>query len=225
MKSTRVVFNQVRTEELTHVLVLDRDWATDVLSKSSAARRKNVAWLRKVAEAVRDGAANPLDLPVPEGATRRAGMNPVVLATFFDDATEKQNADRKVEERLKPIFATVERDPGFNGREKTIRIRFTFSRYSPNRVGGVMTHPKAKPAAPPREAGISALALTPFSDLGTELNALLLQEEFPPKAETVELVRPKSGPAYYEWQTADHWKVICDFNDGVTLEKREAKDL
>ena len=75
----------------------------------------------------------------------------------------------------------------------------------------------------------SPLQATPFSDLVIELNSLLLQEQFPPKG-SLQLVRPQArivvlGDSYYEWSSRNGWKVSCGFNDAVTIEKLENKDL
>lgn len=78
VKTARVVFKQVRTEEVTHVLVLDREWATDILEKNAAAKRKNLAWLKKVAAAVRGGDFKDNELPPVPGAKVKAGMDGIL---------------------------------------------------------------------------------------------------------------------------------------------------
>ena len=205
--------------EKTHVVVADRAWVEGLLDANAWGKRVALAWLRAAAEAVRDRGLDPAALaPIDGGVVRAVPKFPDVLQ-FADLGREAANRDRAGRGLLPAIFggATAAPRPG-DRRPPPVRLHIEFDRYTPLATPKVYRQDDPQRGVVLPQTGNNALAYTAFGNLVRELNAVLAQDVFPPKGDTVVRTRTAAGATTYEWRTRDGWLVRCRAGDAVAVE-------
>lgn len=207
-------------QEKTSVVVVSKAWGLPLLVRNLQDKRNNVEWLKQVAALTRNANPQPDLFPLLPDAEFRVSdirargdsLRVSVLDTKYKALNEK-----RVRDKLPGGFATIERPQNLRGKPTT-KIYFNFGFYSANAIEAIYKQPEPRVYD---SVSNNALGFTSFSEVIPELNALVLQEAFPPKTDTIKIVRPAKGTAYHEWRTQDGWKVTSRHNDSVTLERVE----
>jgi hypothetical protein len=226
-RAARAEFNRPPTvEEKTHVVVIERAWASAILNSNARGKRQAIEWVRSVGEKVKEGKVALADLPRLDGAGGRESPDAQEVVQFLDDRREEENKRRPEEPRLPAVVAAVEKAPRFPNPDAgpVIRVHFVFERYSPLATPKVFQQDEPQKRVFQPITSNNALKYTPFDDLVVEMNVALVSDYFPPKGE-VNVVRPESGEYYYEWRTKDGWLVRCRWDDAVTIEWLGQKGL
>lgn len=222
----QVVFGiQDSGRKSTAVIVANKRWLMGILNQNMRDKQRNVRWLRDVARRARGGQVDIASIPKLDGTELREEEKARTrILNFIDKKYDVPNQGKK-DNRLKiPPAAAIEIQSK-NGKLQTA-IHFSFDCYSPNATSQIFRQPPMRGGGV-YKIGNNALNLTQFSALVTEANAALLQVYFPSRQGTINLVTPDNSyqRPFYEWQTEDGWRVICGFNDAVTLEEVEVKKL
>lgn len=225
----RVLFNktvnELGTRERTSVVVVSKAWGLPLLMQNYQDKNRNVEWLAKVATFTRD--ANPRTELFPplenaEFKTSDIRSKGDSLRVTVLDTKYKAINDKRTRDYLPGAFATIERPtvyqlPTSRNGKPTTKIFFNFKFYSANAIEAIYQQPEPRGYLP--TISNNALSFTMFAEVIPELNSLILQEAFPPKSDTIKLVRPAKGSAYHEWRTKDGWKVTSIHDDSVKLER------
>ncbi len=221
----------VKTTETTAVAIASKAWVTGLLNESVQKKRENVKWLRQTADAITNGTIDIKKIPPIEGALIEFAAGKGSKEINVID-TQRQAFKEKAGQKAKEfscMLASVGTTQNRAG--EGLVISFFFNRYSPNTSRSLLQNQdgvELNAADVLRYNGRNKLSFTLFEMFVIDLNSFLLQVAFPPKSDHVQLITPSyltGMPPYYEWHTADGWKVSCGFDESVTLEQVEEVKL
>lgn len=215
---------RARQSEATHVFVLDRAWAEDLLRRSADEKTPCLYWMKHASQQIQIGAIEPSSLP-PLPDTRIKEIRDGAGAIYIDEVSENTLKDQGNGGEALEQLATVARY-AVQDRGKLGLVTFSFARYSGCAVDSFLKQEDNKVSK--KSGPAQAIRDTPFLRLlDSELNSLLMQQEFRPRTDEIrfkQLERPTGtvGLGWYEWNhTPDGnnaWTVRCGIEGGMELE-------
>lgn len=215
---------RARQTEATHVFVLDREWAEDLLKRSGDAKERPLLWARQASQQVQIGTAEPESLLlIPDTRTKKIRDGAGVI--YIDEKKEKQLAEQgyggDALEQMATVAKYVRRDDSNPG-----NVTFTFSRYSGCDVASFLK--QADNEVSKKRGPAHAVTDTPFlTFLNAELTSILVQREFLPRTEEISFVQRQRlagtvGAGWYEWKHSSDgntaWTVRCGTEGWLELE-------
>jgi hypothetical protein len=215
---------RARQTEATHVFVLDREWAEDLLKRSGDAKERPLLWARQASQQVQIGAVEPESLlRIPDTRTKKIRDGAGVI--YIDEKKEKQLTEQgyggDALEQMATVARYVRRDDSNAG-----SVTFTFSRYSGCDVASFLKQEDNE--ASKKRGRAYAVKDTPFlTFLDAELTSILVQREFRPRTEEISFVQRQRlagtvGSGWYEWKHISDgnnaWTVRCGVEGWLELE-------
>jgi hypothetical protein len=215
---------RARQTEATHVFVLDREWAEDLLKRSGDAKDRPLLWARQASQQVQLGAVEPESLLlIPDTRTKKIREGAGVI--YVDEKKEKVLAEQGYGGDALEQMATVARYVRPDDRNRG-KVMFTFSRYSGCEIASFLKQEDNRVSE--KRGPAYSVTDTPFLKfLDSELTSILIQRDFRPKTEEIEFIQRKHGGrtvglGWYEWKHSPDgnnvWTVRCGVDGWIELE-------
>ncbi len=207
----------------THVVIVDRRWAEQMLNAIAPAKRRCLEWMRAAMTPASNKDLSIQSAPTLAGATPQATEYRV---SFYDDsrlarltrAGEQSNEENR-HRAARCCWYGQEMPSG------PPAIVFQFTNLDEIARSASLKRNDGKPVPADMEFGfLNAVQSTPcLSDLEQKVNLILAQEFFPPRTDQIRVKRDEGNayvPAVYEWET-DHptgrWTVRYFSDSRVAL--------
>jgi hypothetical protein len=215
---------RARQTEATHVFLLDRQWAEDLLKRSGEKKEPCLYWMRQASQHVQVGVIEPASLPrLPDTRVQQIRNGAGVI--YIDEKKEKRLKEQGYGGEALEQAATVARCVAPDGGRPGL-VTFSFARYSGCEVDSFLKQEDNEVAR--KKGPAHAVSETPFLNfLESELNSALMQQTFRPRTDEIrfmqrERVTGTDGLGWYEWNhTPDGinaWTVKCGVGGGMELE-------